>query len=121
MYIVDALKKEVKLDKKSRIALEQYDAYLRRHFAPEDTLNAIYDSCKPSYQFFKAAWESHTKGQLAEYRRHMCAYSQALNNDADFLKYFINTMFTNTKNLDDFSVDQLKELIQKKYAEWEAL
>ena len=120
MYIVEALKKEVNLNKKLTEDLDLYDSYLQRHFAEGDNLIKIYNSDKPSYQLFKAAWVSLAEGRRGDYNKYMCKYSAEMNKDPDFLKYFINTMFGEGEDLEGLSVNQLRELINKKYAEREA-
>lgn len=120
MYIVEALKKEVNLNKTLLEDLDLYDSYLQRHFATGDNLEKIYNSDKPSYQFFKEAWVALAEGRRGDYNKYMCKYSQTMNSDPDFLRYFIKTMFGETEDLEGLSVEQLKDFIKEKYAIREA-
>lgn len=88
MYIIEALKKEFP---EQADDLETYDKFLRRHY-DDDTLYRIYDSDKENFKYLHDAYQARQNGEIAKYMKNQCAYGRSMNEDPDFLRYYLTEL-----------------------------
>jgi hypothetical protein len=109
MYIIEALKQEFPEVIKD---IEEYDAFLNRYYEKEDLVK-IFDSEKQSYELARQAWAALRDKKFKDYNKYQCWYSRAMNSDPDFLRHFIKTMFNDTTDYSDKTVEELQQIIKQ--------
>lgn len=87
MYVIERLKKDFPQHIK---VIEEYDAFIRRYH-PEEYIYRIFDDQKENYHWLNDAYVAGPgKGC---YNKFMAKYEKSLNEDPDFLEFFIKDYF----------------------------
>ena len=110
MYVIDSLKNEFP---DLVHELEVYDKWLRNYYT-EEQLNKIFESNKENYHYLQEAYSNFNTNK-GLYNKNMAWYSKSLNDDDDFLDYFIDKFF----NIDsrNMTKNDKKALIERKFNE----
>lgn len=109
MYIIETLKQKYPSLQQD---LEKYDTYLRRCHN-ENLLYRIYDDSKENFKYIDEACSALTKGERGIFQRKMCIYEKSLNDDPDFLDFFINAFFN--KDSTNLTVEEKHKLINDEW------
>lgn len=109
MYIIEALKKEFP---EQADDLETYDKFLRRHY-DSDVLYRIYDSGKENFKYLRDAYRARQNGEIAKYMKNQCAYGRSMNEDPDFLRYYLTELGKDVPA--GASVSDMKNMIEEIY------
>ena len=118
MYIIERLKQDYPQFTKE---LKQYDQFLLRTHGKEYNAHRIFDDQKENFKFVKAAYDSldETGRHGKEFNKQMAMYEKSLNDDKDFLAYFVHQYYDiDGRNM---TVPELKEIIQEKFRQIDKL
>lgn len=107
MYIIERLKNEFP---EKKLDLEIYDRFLRKYH-DKKWVEKIFDDQKENFILVYTAFKD--SNEIGSYNKYMCKYEQSLNDDFDFLSFFVEKFYPENYK-ENLTIEELKNIIKEK-------
>lgn len=115
MYIIDRLKNDYPQHEST---INEFDMFIKRYHSAH-WVTKIFDDQKPSFHFINEAYKIGPGNP--GYTRNMAYFEKSLNEDTDFLQFFIQDMFDDNSDYSNLDANALKDIIDKHYMEYKGI